>query len=104
MGDSIYETVVLLVAPDFADEKDCIEQDASDDSEKEDRSEKEFDLLAPVENDPADVKGDRRHHQADSQCNDEINCLLAADDAHGMIVATSVARGEGHRGRVTGHR
>src|SRR5690348_6690931 len=53
MGDRVDEAVMLLVAANFADEKNRIEDEAGDDGAKKNDAEKNFDALAPVEDDPA---------------------------------------------------
>src|ERR1700693_2664366 len=87
MGDRIDETVMLLVAANFADEKNRIEDEAGDDGAKKNDAKKNFDTLAPVEDDPAAANRQRHRRQANAQREEEINRLLPADDPHREIVA-----------------
>ena len=64
MRDRVNEAVVLLIATNFADQKNRIQHQPGNDGEKKDRTQNEFDFLAPVEDDPADVQCGGRHHQA----------------------------------------
>jgi len=78
---------VLLVAANFADQKNRIEDESGDDRAKKNDAQKNPDALAPVEDDPsaADGKGHRR--QEDSQREEKVDGFLAADDTHRKIVA-----------------
>src|ERR1700730_16541063 len=87
MGDRVDETVVLLVAANFTDEKNRIEDDAGNYGAKKNDTEKNFDALAPVEDDPAAADRERHRRQANTQREEEINRLLPADDPHRRIVA-----------------
>src|ERR1700692_4775570 len=94
MGNRVDETIMLLIAANFTDEKNRIEDEAGDYGAKKNDAEKDFDALAPVEDDPtaADRKGHGR--EANAKREEKINCFLAADDAHREIVA---GRGAGVR-------
>src|ERR1700693_2866596 len=87
MGDRIDETVMLLVAANFADEKNRIEDEAGDDGAKKNDAEKNFDTFAPVEDDPAAADRKRHRRQANAQREEKINRFLPADDPHREIVA-----------------
>src|ERR1700724_2195356 len=101
MGDRVDETVVLLVAANFTDEKNRVEYDAGDDGAKKNHAEKNLDALAPVEDDPAAADRERHRRQANAQRAEEIKRFLPADDPHREIVAGPVS---GVRSRVSGHR
>src|SRR3981081_584133 len=87
MGDRIDETVMLLVAANFADKKNRIEDEAGDDGAKKNDAEKNFNALAPVEDDPTAADRDRHRRHANAQREEEINRFLPADDPHRRIVA-----------------
>src|SRR5258706_15629213 len=104
MGDRVDETVMLLVAANFTDQKNRIKDEAGDDGAKKNDAEKNFDALPPVEDDPAAADSDRQRRKADAEREKEINRFLPADDPHREIVAggrTGVSsRGRGARGRM----
>src|ERR1700688_1153203 len=87
MSDRVDEAVMLLVAANFADEKNRIEDEASDYGAKKNDAEKNFDAFAPVEDDPAAADRERQCREANAKREEKINCFLAADDAHRKIVA-----------------
>ena len=58
VGDGVEEGVLTLVAADFADEEDGVEDDAGDEEGEEDDAEDGEGDVALVEDDPADVEGD----------------------------------------------
>src|ERR1700704_5652594 len=99
MSDRVNETVVLLVAANFTDKKNCIEDEAGDYGAKENDAEKNFDALAPVEDDPTTADRERHRRQANAQREEEINRFLPADDPHREIVAGRVS---GVRSQVQG--
>src|SRR6202521_3947225 len=79
MGDRVDETVVLFVAANFTDEKNRIEDEAGDNSAKKNDAKKNFDALAPVEDDTAAADRERDGRQANAQREEEINRLLPAN-------------------------
>ena len=87
MGDGVDEAVMLLVAANFADQKNRIEDKAGNDGAEENDAEKNFDALAPVEDDPAAADRERHRRQANAEREECVDRLLAADDAHREIVA-----------------
>ncbi len=56
MGDGVEEGVLALVAADFADEEDGVEDDSGDEDGEEDDSEDEEGDAALVVDDPGDVE------------------------------------------------
>src|SRR5258708_39102168 len=102
MGDRVDETVMLLVAANFTDQKNRIEDKAGDDGAKKNDAKKNFDALAPVEDDPTAADSERHRRQANAEREKEINRFLPADDPHREIVAggrTGVrSRARGARG------
>src|ERR1700676_202602 len=101
MREGVDEAVVLFVAANFTDEKNRIEDEARDYGAKKNDAEKNFDALAPVEDDPAAADRERQCREANAEREEKINCFLAADDAHRGIVA---GRGAGVRSAVQGVR
>ena len=59
MSDGVDETVVLLVAANFADQKTGIKNKAGGDCAKKDDAEKNFKIMLPIQNDPAETDGNR---------------------------------------------
>ena len=98
MGDRVDEAVVLLVAANFADQKNRIEDQPRDNDQKKYGAEKKLQTFAPVQDDPTDVQHDRRRNQANAQRDEKIDRLLPADDPHREIVAISPPRRRGRRG------
>jgi len=84
VGDGVDEGIVLLVAPDLANEENRIDDHAGDDHQEEDRPEHHHDRLAPVQDQPADVQRDRGRDQADAEDREEDGLALAAG-YHGSV-------------------
>jgi hypothetical protein len=78
MGDRVDEAVMLLVAANFTDEKNRIEDEAGDYGAKKNDAEKHFDALTPVEDDPAAADRERQCREANAEREEKINCFLAA--------------------------
>src|SRR5258708_16714457 len=76
MSDRVDETVVLLVATNFTDEKNRIEDEAGDDGAKKKDAKKNFDALAPVEDDPPAADRDRQPRKPAAYRMEEINPFL----------------------------
>jgi hypothetical protein len=94
MGNRVDEGVVLLVAPKFANQKNCIENESGDDDTEKNDAEKYSDAFAPVEDNPTAANGKGQCRQADAERQEKIDGFLAANDAHRRIVA---GQGEGVR-------
>src|SRR6266403_2550924 len=82
VGDRVDETVMLLISANFTDKKNRIENEAGDYGAKENDAEKNFDTLAPVENDPSAADRERHRRQANAQREEEIDRFLPSDDPH----------------------
>ena len=67
MRNGIDKAVMLLVAANFADQKNCIEDKPSRDGAKKNDAQKNSDALAPVEDNPATANRYRQSRQANSQ-------------------------------------
>jgi len=66
VSDSVDETIVLLVAADFAQQENRVEDQTGGDGAEEDDAEENFDAFAPVEDDPAESDGHGHARQADA--------------------------------------
>jgi hypothetical protein len=75
-----------------------IKDKPSGDGAKKNNAQKNSNPLAPVEDNPAAADRNRQPRQANSQREEKINRLLAADDAHREIVKGEV---EGVRSQVS---
>ncbi len=84
MGDGIDEAVVLLAAAKLPHQEARVHDHTGDDQGKKDDAEKQQHSLAPVENDPSNIEGDRERHQGTTQANEENDGSAAARDAHGV--------------------
>ena len=71
MRDGVDERVVLLVAPDLADEECGVEDEAGDDGGEDDDAQDQQARVADVEHDPADVQRHGQRHQADAEGDEE---------------------------------
>ncbi len=80
VSDGVDERVVLLVAPDLADEKDGVEHHPGNDDEKEDEAEDHQDAAAPADDHPADVQCDGDGDQADAERGEEDDGAAAPAD------------------------
>ena len=63
MRDGVEEAVLLLISPDFADEKDRVDDEPGNEHTEEDDAEDERNDLPPVKDDPADVEDDRQGNE-----------------------------------------
>src|SRR5260370_21509732 len=83
---------MFRVAENFTDKENRIAAEAGDDGAKKNDAKKNFDALAPVEDDPAATDGERHRRQANAQREEKINRFLPADDPHRRIVAGAAVR------------
>src|SRR5581483_5323736 len=90
--NGIDETIMLLIAPNFANQETGIQNEPSDDCAKEQNAEKDFDVLLPVQDDPAKTDGDGSSCQRNTKGKKEGN-LPAAAYAHEMILARECTPG-----------
>src|SRR5215475_760097 len=92
MSDSVDESIMLLVATNFADEKTGIEDQAGDDGGGEKEPEHDLYVLLPVEDDPSKTDGHRCHRKQDAKRQEE-NDFAAPGNAHrGILARDGVAR------------
>jgi hypothetical protein len=67
VGDGVEEGVLALVAADFADQEDGVEDDSGDQQSEEDDAEDDKQEAALVDDDPGDVEGDKATDDEDSE-------------------------------------
>ncbi len=84
VGNSIDKAVVLLAAAKLTDQKAGVDDHPCDNQGKEDDAEEQQYSLAPVEDDPSDIEGNRQRHQGYAQDKEEYDGSAAARDAHGV--------------------
>ena len=91
MGDGIEKTIVALVSPHFPHQEDGIQDHAGDQQQEEGQANHQQDEAAPVDDDPADVEGDRDHHQASAKGNGKYHRISPSGDAHtGQALCQSI--------------
>ena len=83
MRHGVQEAVLLLIAADFAHQKDGIQHHPRNDDEKENYTKDQRHHLAPVQDDPSDVEKNGQSHQARAQRDEECHRLGPAGDTHG---------------------
>jgi len=67
VGDGVEEGILALVAADFADQEDGVEDDSGDQQSEEDDAEDDKQEAALVDDDPGDVEGDKATDDEDSE-------------------------------------
>jgi hypothetical protein len=81
---------VLLVEPDFADEKGGVEDEPGDDGREYETAEKKRNNFAKREHHPSHVEGNGQRHQTHAEGNEECDDALAARGyGHGAMIARS---------------
>ena len=93
VGDGVDERVVLVVAAHLAHEEHRVDDDAGDDEREGEDAEHQRQHAPPVDEDPADVEGDRRGDEDDAE-DDE-------DDGGGLrrVTGTVMSKGRDRRRR-----
>jgi hypothetical protein len=83
VSDGVEERVLALVAPDFADQKDGVEDDSGDEDSKEnDADDEDGDVLFALDN-PGYVEGDRETGEQDAKGDEEGDRSASSGDVHG---------------------
>src|SRR5579859_2294823 len=100
VGYRVDEAVVLLIAANLADQKNCIEDEPGDDGAEKDNAEKDLDAFTPVEDDPSAANGEGKRRQAHAERQEERNRFAPAGDPHREIVARKNLQRRGHRGNA----
>src|SRR5262249_30551241 len=83
VGDGVEESVLALVALDFANDKDSVHDQAGNNDAEEDDAKNEQPSAALMEDDPTDVEEDGQRDQASAKRDEEGDGLGATGDAHG---------------------
>ena len=86
MRDRVDETIVLLVAANLSQQKNSVKHEAGRNGTEENYAQKNFDPLAPVEDDPAKTHGHSHARQANAQNQKRDRSFAPASDAHGTIL------------------
>jgi hypothetical protein len=86
MGDGVDKAVVLLVAPDLPYQEAGVDDHPRNQHPKENYAQKQQHPFTPVENDPANVQGDRQRDQTHAQRDKERNRFPARGNAHSVDV------------------
>jgi hypothetical protein len=86
VGDGIEKTVLLFIAPDFADKENGVDHQTGDQQSEKNDAENEGNNLTPVENDPTDVEHDRQGNETYPERNEEGDSFGSARDAHDVLV------------------
>ncbi len=82
VGDGVEERVLALIAADFPDEEDGVEDDPGGECGEEDDAEDEDGESALVEDDPADVEGHRDAGERDAEEDGEGDGTAALGEVH----------------------
>lgn len=93
VSNGIDKAVMLLAAAQLTHQKARVHDHPRDDQRKKDDAEEQQHSLAPVKNDPSDIKRNRQRHQANAQANKEDDSSAAARDAHGSSARFYRVRG-----------
>src|SRR5271170_8516656 len=102
MGHRIEKAVMVLIATDFADQKDGIQDHAGDQQREKWNAQHQRNQPPPVEDDPAELQRDRQPDHAHAQRDEESDRAPAADVAHGEA-PSSISRLNDRTGK-TGRR
>ena len=86
VSNGIDEAVMLFAPANLAQQERRVHDHARDNQREKDDPEEQQHTLAPVENDPSNIKGNRQRHQGDAQEEEEDDGSAAARDAHGVRV------------------
>jgi len=86
VGDGVEEGVLSLVAADFADQKDGVEDDSGDeDCEKDDPEDEQGEMTLLVNaDDPGDVEGDGEADGEGAEGDEKGDGSAASGDVHGL--------------------
>ena len=84
MRNGVEERVLTLVAADLANEEDRVEDDAGHQQGEGDNSNDEQEEAPLVQDDPTNVKDDRRAKREDTKRDEEGKGSASARDVHGV--------------------
>ena len=86
MRDGVDKSVVLLVAPHFANQERRVKNQACDYQNEKDQPQDHQRDLPPIKEYPADVQRQGQRDQAGTKGDKEDNSFSTADDSHRSIV------------------
>ena len=86
MSNSIDKAVVLFVAANFTNQKTGVKYQTGSDGTKKDDAEKNFDVMLPVQDDPAETDSDRDRGQDHAERKKE-HFFSATANTHAEILA-----------------
>src|SRR6266851_2086625 len=92
VGNGVDEAVVLLAAAKLTHQEAGVHDHARDDQRKKDDAKEQQHSLAPVEDNPSDIKSNRERHQGDAQEKKEDDGSTAARDAHSVTLILPLRR------------
>jgi hypothetical protein len=84
VSDGVEERVLTLVASDFTDEEDGVEDDACDEDREEDDAEDSEGYGSLIEENPTDVEGDENTDEKAAEGDKEGDGSAASGDVHGL--------------------
>src|ERR1700745_1717671 len=84
MGDGIDKTVMVLAAPHLPHQEDRVHHHSCNQKSKEHDPEKQQHTLAPIEDDPTDVKRNCQRDQADASDDEENDRSTPTGDPHSL--------------------
>ncbi len=91
--DGVDERVVLLVAPDLANQERRVEDEARDDGGEYQAAEQEGDDFSKGEDHPSHVERNRQRHQTDAEGDEESDDALPAGSyGHGLTIDLGIYR------------
>lgn len=86
VSNGVDEAVMLLVAPNLANQEERIQDKPGADRPEEDEAEENLYSFAPIENDPTKADGGRHRSEADPQRSEKNDRLAPAGNAHFAIL------------------
>jgi len=85
VGYGINEAIVLLILADLANQEAGVQNEAGNDGAEEEYPKEDFDVLLPVENDPAKTDGDRSRCQQHADGEKEGHLAAPANSHTGIL-------------------
>ncbi len=87
MSDGIQKTVMALVALYLTHQKYGVQNQTCDQQQEQRNANDQQDYAAPVDDDPADVEGDRHRDQAGAKRDGKNDRIAATGDTHAEALA-----------------
>src|SRR5688572_1703895 len=98
MRNGVDESIVLLIAAYFPNQKRRVEDESGNNQQEKNDSQYQQRDLARVEQDPADIQRNGQRHQGSTQRNEESYRFAPTTNCHGPIVAERSVAGRGRWG------